>query len=83
MWPGAQLWGQTCKGLKLSLFTARLVSPPLSSVIQKMGYCLHYGPECLSPPSVGALCQPMDVVSPLSDSWLAHDMCCPLGCSQM
>lgn len=64
MWPGAQLWGQTCMGLKPSLITARIISPRLSFVTQKMGYCLFYGPECVNPPSVGALSQPTDFVPP-------------------
>lgn len=50
MWLGAQLWGQTCMGLKPSLFTAWLISPRLSFVIQKMGSFLYYGPEYFSPP---------------------------------
>jgi len=57
MWLGAQLWSQTLMGLKPSLFTAWLISPRLSFVIQKMGSCLYYGPEYFSPPSFYVLCQ--------------------------
>lgn len=74
MWLGAQLWNQTCIGLKPSLFTAWLISPRLSLVIQRMGYCLYYGP-----PSLYALCQQTAFVSLFLTPSLAHDLCHLLG----